>query len=108
MAATTTHPATATPAALPAFDSPPPTRVVFGPGSLQRLGELVREYGGSRVLLVTDPGLKAAGHPARARDVVARAGCEVFVFDAVEENPTTKHVGLCLDFAKRHAIDFIV
>jgi alcohol dehydrogenase len=108
MAATTSDPHLPTATALPAFDFHPPTRVVFGPGSLQRLGEVVREYGGSRVLLVTDPGLKAAGHPLRARDVIARAGAEVFLFDAVEENPTTKHVGLCLDFAKRHAIDFLV
>ncbi|MGL4554522.1 MAG: iron-containing alcohol dehydrogenase [Gemmataceae bacterium] len=107
MAATTTDP-TAPTAALPPFDFHPPTRVVFGPGSVDRLGDVVREYGGSRVLLVTDPGLKAAGHPARAADLIARAGSAVFLYDAVEENPTTKHVGLCLDFARRHAIDFLV
>ena len=45
------------------FDYHPLTRVVFGPGTLSRLGELVRELGGTRVLLVTDPGLEAAGHP---------------------------------------------
>jgi alcohol dehydrogenase len=108
MAATTRDPHHPTANALPAFDFHPPTRVVFGPGSLQRLGEVVREYGGTRVLLVTDAGLWAAGHPQRARDILAPAGAEVFLFDAVEENPTTKHVGLCLDFAKRHAIDFLV
>jgi alcohol dehydrogenase len=108
----TSHPAPAartTPsAALPAFDFHPPTRVVFGPGTLSRLGELVREYGGSRVLLVTDPGLEAAGHPQRAVEVIEAAGVECFLFDGVEENPTTKHVRAGLEAARKHAIDLIV
>jgi alcohol dehydrogenase len=108
----TTHPASTARApqgtALATFDFHPPTRVVFGPGTLSRLGELVREYGGTRVLLVTDPGLKAAGHPGRAVEVILGARVQCFLFDAVEENPTTKHVQAGLEFARKHAIDFIV
>src|SRR4051795_11662780 len=33
---------------------------------------------------------------------------ETFLFDTVEENPTTKHVHACLDFARRSRVDFIV
>jgi alcohol dehydrogenase len=90
------------------FDFQPMTRVVFGAGSLARLGDLVRELGGSRVLLVTDPGIKAAGHPEKARSSIVAAGVQVFLFDSVEENPTTKHVDACLGFARKHEIDFIV
>ena len=97
------------PAARPAaFDFHPLTRVVFGPGTLARLGELVRELAGERVLLVTDPGLEAAGHPQRAQAVLEEAGLAVFVFDGVEENPTTRHVNLALAFAQKHRIDSIV
>src|SRR6516162_5019798 len=106
-----TTPTTATegaPATLPSFDFQPLTRVVFGPGSLARLGELTRDLGGKRILLVTDPGLEAAGHPQRAVASIKDAGIPVFVFDGVEENPTTRHVDACLAFAKKHAIDFIV
>ena len=84
------------------------TRVVFGPGTLTRLGELVRELGGNRVLLVTDPGLQAAGHPQRAIGLLEAAGHSVFVFDGVEENPTTRHVNIALAFARQHRIDCIV
>ena len=63
--------------------------MVFGAGTLARLGELARELGGTRVLLVTDPGLEEAGHPQRAMASLREAGLEVFVFDGVEENPTT-------------------
>jgi alcohol dehydrogenase len=90
------------------FDFQPITRVVFGPGSLARIGELTRELGGTRVLLVTDPGLEAAGHPQRAVESLKDAGRHVFVFDHVEENPTTHHVNACVRFAQQHDIDFIV
>jgi alcohol dehydrogenase len=90
------------------FDFHTPTRVVFGPGTIGRLGELARELGDTRVLVVTDPGLKAAGHPQRAVASLKAAGLEVFVFDQVEENPTSKHVDLGVEFAGPLGIDLIV
>ncbi|HZT81642.1 MAG TPA: iron-containing alcohol dehydrogenase [Gemmataceae bacterium] len=96
------------PGGLPAFDYFPLTRVVFGAGTLSRLGELAREYGGSRVLLVTDPGLEEAGHPQRALDVLRGAGLEAFLFDGVEENPTDRHVRAGLEAARANRVDFLV
>ncbi len=105
-ATSATSPASAT--GLPGFDWHPLSRVVFGAGTLNRLGELTRELGGTRVLLVTDPGLRAAGHPQRARDTLRAAGLEVFVFDDVEENPTNRHVHAGLEMARKAHIDFLV
>lgn len=93
---------------LPSFDFHPLTRVVYEAGALNRLGELARELGGKRILLVTDPGLEAAGHPQRALASLRSAGMETFVFDGVEENPTTSHVSVGLKFARDHGIDVIV
>src|SRR5438552_14252575 len=90
------------------FDFHTATRVVFGPGSLKNLGELARELGESRVLLVTDPGLEAAGHPQTARTSLENAGLRVFLFDDVEENPTSRHVDNGVRFARPHGIDLIV
>jgi alcohol dehydrogenase len=110
----TSHPAlghaprAASLAGLPAFDFQPLTRVVFGPGTLAKLGDLVRELGGRRILLVTDPGLRAAGHPVRAQEIIRSAGAECFLFDGVEENPTTRHVQAALEAARTHRIDFLV
>jgi alcohol dehydrogenase class IV len=67
-------------------------RVHFGPGSLDLLGSLARELGGGRVLLVTDPGVRAAGHADRALAAVQRAGLAAALFDGVEENPTALQV----------------
>jgi alcohol dehydrogenase len=92
----------------PLFDYHPLTRVVFGPGTLRRLGELVRELGGHRVMLVTDPGLEAAGHPQRALASLRDADLEAVVFDGVEENPSSRHVESGVDAARREHIDFLV
>lgn len=75
---------------------------------MNRLGELARELGESRVLLVTDPGLEAAGHPQRATQSLKDAGLEVFLFDDVEENPTSKHVEAGVHFARPLGVDLIV
>jgi alcohol dehydrogenase len=93
---------------LPSFDYHPLTRVVFGPGTLRRLGELARELGGTRALLVTDPGLEAAGHPQRALASLELAGLDTRVFDGVEVNPTTRHVQAGLEAARAHGADLLV
>ncbi len=69
---------------------------------------MAREVGGKRPLLVTDPGLWAAGHPQRAAASLRAAGLEVVVFDAVEENPTSRHVAAALEVARAGRIDLIV
>jgi alcohol dehydrogenase len=98
----------AAPMPLEPFDFHTPTRVMFGPGTLAQLGELARELGASRALLVTDPGLEQAGHPQRAQQSLEDAGLEVFLFDDVEENPTSRHVDRGVAFAKPHKVNLIV
>ncbi|MFO0808863.1 MAG: iron-containing alcohol dehydrogenase [Gemmataceae bacterium] len=92
----------------PPFDFAPLNRVVFEAGGLARLGELARELGGTRALLVTDPGLEEAGHPQRAADSLRGAGLAVAVFDGVEENPTERHVQAGAAAARRHQADILV
>jgi len=92
----------------PPFDFAPLNRVVFGPGCLARLGEVARELGGNRVLLVTDPGLEEAGHPQRAVGYLEGAGLEVSVFDEVRENPTSVQVEVGAAFARDRNIDLLV
>ncbi len=95
-------------AALAAFDFDPRTRVVFGAGSLGRVAELSRELGGSRVLLVTDKGLKAAGHEARTLKLLSDAGLSVTIFDDVQPNPTTDDVDRGLAVARAAHVDVII
>jgi alcohol dehydrogenase len=93
---------------LTGFDFDPRTRVVFGSGCVQRLGELAREYGARRALVVTDPGIEEAGHTAKCLESLRAANVEAVVFDDVVPNPTTDDVDRGLAVAQREQIDFLI
>jgi alcohol dehydrogenase len=90
------------------FDYQPRTRIVFGPHKIDSLGELAGELGARRALLVTDPGIVAVGHAARALTALKRANIECELFDGVAENPTTDHVEAGLAVARRFEPELIV
>jgi alcohol dehydrogenase len=60
-------------------------RVLFGAREIARLPEVIAAAGGSRVFLVTDPGLVAAGLADRA---LAASSLPASVFSQVEPNPS--------------------
>jgi alcohol dehydrogenase len=93
---------------LTAFDYQSRTRIVFGVNSVDRIGELARETGAKKILLVTDTGIVKAGHAERVRSLLAKAGLKVTLFGNVRENPTTRDVDDCLQVAKAAGIDTIV
>jgi alcohol dehydrogenase len=93
---------------LAGFDYQPRTRIVFGRDTLEQVGTLARDLGGKHVLLVTDKGIAAAGHPARAVGFLEAAGLHVTIYDDVRENPTTLDVDRCVKVARDAGIDFIV
>ena len=83
------------------FDFFPRTRIVFGAGKIDALGEIASEVGGRRALVVSDPGVIAAGHTARGLKALERAGIEAHLFDGVHENPTTADVEAGVKLARR-------
>ncbi|MEW6305501.1 MAG: iron-containing alcohol dehydrogenase [Verrucomicrobiota bacterium] len=93
---------------LAAFDHEPRTRLVFGVDAVDNVGSLARDIGARKVLLVTDPGLVAAGHAGRVQGLLEAAGLEVVAFTDVKENPTTACVDACVAKAKAGGIDTIV
>jgi alcohol dehydrogenase len=95
-------------AGLAAFDYQPRTRLIFGPDSMERVGELARDLGGKRALMVTDRGIVAAGHAGRAVGFIAAAGLQVEVYEEVRENPTTTDVARCLEVARSFGADILI
>ncbi|MHC5111903.1 MAG: iron-containing alcohol dehydrogenase family protein [Planctomycetota bacterium] len=85
-----------------------PIRLVFRRDGLDTIGSEVCRLGAGRVLLVTDPGLEAAGHVSRAVECLKENHVEVLVFDGVEENPTTSHVAAGVAFARSFTPELIV
>ena len=81
---------------------------MFGAGKLSQLGSIAREIGGNSVLLVSDPGIRQAGHESRACQCLAEAGFVVHVFDELQPNPTTEDVERGVAFARGKSIDLLV
>src|SRR5689334_24802385 len=90
------------------FDFQPRTRVVFGAGVIEQLGELARELNFKRTLLVADRGLVASGHVDEAVRPLERAGIEVFRFHDFETNPDTRMIQRGTEFVAPLKIDSIV
>ena len=94
--------------AIAPFDYYSPTRLVFGVGCVHRVGELAKDFGAHKVLLVTDAGLVSAGHAGKVQALLEAAGLTVILFGSVRENPTTADVAHCLAIARAGAVDTIV
>lgn len=90
------------------FDFQLRTRIVFGADKIETLGELASELGARRALLVSDPGVVAAGHTARGVEALERAGIEVHIFDGLHENPTTDEVDAGVAVARRYDPEVLV
>ncbi|MDE0767686.1 MAG: iron-containing alcohol dehydrogenase [Opitutaceae bacterium] len=90
------------------FITRPSPRIAFGSGMLAKLPEFVRDVGSVRPLLVTDKGIRSAGHLDRALSVLKEAGIEVSVFDDVQENPTNACIFACMRFAAEAGIDSFI
>src|SRR5262245_40131673 len=90
------------------FEFHPRTRVVFGDGSLSRLGELALELGFRRVLLVADRGLVEAGHVSNATARLRDAGIAVTGFHEFDANPRSAMVGAGREVAAEAKVDSTV
>ncbi len=90
------------------FDFQLRTRLVFGEGSVARVGELARELGFTRTLLVADRGILAAGHVERAAGSLAAAGIIPSFFHEFDSNPDTRMVEAGRAHGAACAIDSLV
>lgn len=80
--------------------SAPPLRV--GPGCLDEVGAELAAAGARRALLLTDPGVRAAGWPDRAAESAHRAGVECTVYDQVRVEPSYDSITQAAQFAREH------
>jgi len=73
----------------------------FGTGASDEIGYDLSQYAVKRVLVLTDPGVAATGHPQRVADQMAQFGIEAAVFDGVHVEPTDASFEAAIDFARQ-------
>lgn len=82
--------------------------VVFGNGSLSLLPEKAKMLGASRILLVTDKGMRATGVPDHAVDALRAAGLSVELYDDVAGEPSLETVEACRETVRAAGFDLVV
>jgi alcohol dehydrogenase class IV len=90
------------------FDFQLRTRGVFGRGSIERLGQLARDLGFHRTLLVADHGLVEAGPVASATRLLEGAGVSVIPYHDFGVNPDSDMIEAGRAFAEPLGVDSII
>lgn len=91
-----------------AFRYMAPGRVEFGVGLVDQVGALLREQGAHRVLLVTDPGLRATANFERVTRSLAEAGLPYTVYAEVESDPSAETCRKGSELLQAEGCDFIL
>jgi len=85
-----------------------PTRIEFGNGVSGTVGDEAKGLGGSRALVVTDPGVRAAGLVEPVLEHLEAAGVSWVVFDDVSPNPRDTQVQKGSESAAAEGCDVLV
>lgn len=74
----------------------------FGAGAADEIGFDLQQYDVRRVLVVTDPGVAATGHPDRVAEQIRGFGMEAVVTDLAHVEPTDESLEEAIGFAREH------
>ncbi len=85
-----------------------PGDAMFGPGRVDTLGELLASRGQKRAMIVTDPGLEAAGVLGRVQAALDKSGVAHKAYTGVEPNPTTRGVAEANELWKSQPFDALI
>lgn len=84
------------------------TRILFGAGQIDALGEAAASLKAKRALVISDPGIEEVGHTQHGIKSLQNAGLKTCIFDGLRENPTTEHVDAGLAIAKEFQPDVLI
>jgi len=90
------------------FDFHQRTRFIAGPGVIGKLGSLAVELSAKRVLIVSDPGVVAAGLYQKGLDSLNKYGLNCLGFHDLHENPSTVDVNAGVLVAKQFQPDLLI
>lgn len=90
------------------FDFNNPTRILFGSGKLNELGNQAMPGKKAMVLISNGKSTRVNGYLDRTLEQLHQAGVETAVFDGIMENPLKEAVMDGAAFARENGCDFIV
>jgi alcohol dehydrogenase len=87
---------------------PVPTDVHFGAGASQSLPKHVRDLGGRKVFLITDPGVRQCGIADSVAAPLEREGIEFAIYDRVTADSGSTLIGEALDELKTSGATVVI
>ena len=84
------------------------TKVIFGNGCIEQVGEIAKELGGTKIMLVADKGVRSLGITGKVKDSLKAQGLKVIDFDKVVPNPVIKDCEEGAKIAIKEKIDLVV
>ncbi len=85
-----------------------PTQIQFGAGAIANLGKTVKDFNGSNVLLVVDPGLVKAGLIKPITAPLKKAKIPFTIYDKIDPEPGLKLADKGRTIAKKAGCDCVV
>ncbi len=85
-----------------------PTQIQFGAGAIANLGKTVKDFNGSKVFLVVDPGLVKAGLITPITASLKKAKIPFTVYDKIDPEPGLKLADKGCKLAKKAGYDCVV
>ncbi len=84
------------------------THIVFGRGGISQLGELARDMGTTKFLLVVDPALEAIGLTSLATESLQKAGLTGETFNKLEPEPYLDGADAAAEVGRTWEADLVV
>ncbi len=83
-------------------------RIVAGPDSIEQIADIVKDYGATRVLIISDKGVARAGLIERPMALLEAAGITVSILDDTPPEPEVEQANAIFTAAKNSGCDMVV
>jgi len=83
-------------------------RIVAGPDSIEQIADIMKDYGASRVLIISDKGVARAGLIDRPKALLEAAGIAVSILDDTPPEPEVEQANAIVTAAKNSGCDMVV
>ena len=85
-----------------------PTKIIYGAGKVQVLGEELKALKANKVMLITDKGLIKSGLMDKVTNIIDSVNIDYIIYDKIEANPKDYNIEDCAKEARKESVDIIV
>lgn len=85
-----------------------PTRIEFGNGQIKNLGGYVRELNGTKVMVLTDKGIRASGIVNKVTDILEQKEINYIIYDNIKPNPRDQDCMEAYFLAQKEHVDVLI